>query len=155
MFTFLYYFSGYLFVAIAVTLAFCFRLISFSHFKVLLNPNFFFKQSKTRSPLTKTNNVWIHLSSLGEYQSVRFFIKEIKQKSAAKIIVTYFNEDVKDTLSQNKTIERYFPLPVENPFAYKRMIKAFHIKPILRFLACSPCPTQIDLVQVLHNEDIC
>ena len=75
---------------------------------------------------------WFHFASLGEWQTSKFLLYELKKEPFFKnksFLVTYFNHDLKKIIDKEEKVNYHFLLPFENKWAYKKIIKTFN--PIL------------------------
>lgn len=82
-------------------------------------------------PLVVNKEVtWFHISSLGEYNGLKFFLKKYIEKKGGSVVISYFNPDVIQVLEKEKLQATYFALPFENPPTLAKILKSFSIDKI-------------------------
>ena len=91
------------------------------------------KQSSRHLKVQKSNSdkwLWLHVASLGEYNTILPLLKKMRQQTHDKILLTYFNQDIHHHFSQeeknkkikNRWIDEFFFLPFENILAYESIL---------------------------------
>jgi len=80
--------------------------------------------SKISREIDKTKkNIWIHTSSLGEYELAIPLIKEIKKNFNEKIILTFFSESGFKLKKRIKDISYTYHLPMDTKYNAKEFIR--------------------------------
>ncbi len=68
--------------------------------------------------------VWIHVSSVGEFEQAKPIIKSIKLNYRLKLLITYYSSSVETQISEHKQIDFHFYLPSDTS---KNMRKIFEL----------------------------
>ena len=80
----------------------------------------------TKSQAKGEKFTWVHVASLGEFNTALPLLKRYRQKHGDSLILTYFNPDT----CQSSEIEKFdihLPLPFELPWAYHYLLVKFNI----------------------------
>lgn len=71
--------------------------------------------------------IWLHASSLGEYGVARPIIKQLKQRSTYRIVVTFFSPTGYEALhAHHPEIDHIFYLPLDTPKNARTFIDTIH-----------------------------
>ena len=92
----------------------------------------FFSDSLSIQNKTKSCT-WVHVSSLGEFNTALPFLQKYRQQFKKTLLVTYFNSDLSESSQLKKIADIYFPLPFELPWAYRFIIRRFKVEHLLVF----------------------
>ena len=85
-----------------------------------------FKYIKDKK-LDEKEFVWIHVSSVGEFEQAKPIIKLFKQNYKIELLITYYSSSVENQISENNQIDYHFYLPSDTS---NNMKKIFHsLKP--------------------------
>ena len=87
-----------------------------------------FVSGDSRCPVT-----WVHLSSLGEFQTALPFLKRFKEKFKTPILLTYFNSDLAAVAARHPLVDHLLALPVENILGYRRIVEWYRVREVLFF----------------------
>ncbi len=122
------------FILFFLIIAFLFQFISYENFKGKLGI------SIPKNCYPNKPSIWLHFSSLGEYQTNHFFLKQLVKsqstllkKNQKKFLITYFNQDTSKIIEQDWPNLPSLFFPLENPFSYQKIIKKFNINKVIFF----------------------
>ena len=68
--------------------------------------------------------IWIHVSSVGEFEQAKPIIERTKLNYQYKVLVTYFSSSAEETVSEYKDVDYHFFLPSDRK---KYMEKLFSL----------------------------
>ncbi len=88
--------------------------------------------------LTKTTDqgkifIWVHVASLGEFNTALPFLKKHQEKHNNFFIITYFNTDICQSPKLENITNIHFPLPFEMPWAYNYILAKYNIRYLFVF----------------------
>jgi len=77
--------------------------------------------------------LWVHLSSMGEYNTARHFIKNLHDRYRKPIFLSYYRQDVAVKADHDDFIHCHQCLPLENYLAFQRLIRKVQPAGVLIF----------------------
>ncbi len=81
-----------------------------------------FKYIKDKK-LDEKEFIWIHVSSVGEFEQAKPIIKLFKKNYKIELLITYYSSSVENKISENNQIDYHFYLPSDT---LNNMKKIFH-----------------------------
>ena len=105
-------------------------LLCLFFFKVISLQEFLERLGKVPLEKTESSLIWIHVASIGEWNTASNFLSILNKKTKQSFLVTYFNKDINSSsFSLNKSFVKVKTLlPMENPLSFLILIKYYKIK---------------------------
>ncbi len=108
------------------------------------------KNKKTKEREQTAPHLWIHVSSAGELITALPFIKKYLALHPVPILLTVFNRDTLRVAAKHTIFSAVHFLPVENPWAYRKLIQTYRVDKIF-FFETEIWPL---LLSILHRKKI-
>ena len=84
-----------------------------------------------KNDLENQNLVWIHVSSVGEFEQAKPIIDSIKKKYNYKILISYFSSSTESPISKYKNVDYHFYIVSDKTKSMKKLFNLFEPKVLI------------------------